>query len=121
MQTRPKRKKSKRLVAILNRHRAGDQAALAPLDKACRRRVYLGLQRMLPNAALRAECDDAVQIALFRLVRGTESFGTDQKLIAWLKKTAKRKARNAHRRRRPFPNSPLVESELGNRANNQSG
>jgi len=110
MKTRTIQVNSYDLVALLERYRAGDKAAYVVLDKACRRRVHNWLRRALPSVKLRAECDDAVQESLVQLVFRSDSFPADQKLIAWLKKTAKRKATNAHRRRRPRANSRLIAS-----------
>ncbi len=119
MKTQPTEVISRDLVALLERFRAGDPVAYGPLDKACRRRVYRWLRKTLPNPKLRAECDDAVQAALIRLVRGSESFRTDQHLLKWLRITAKRKATNAERRRRPKQLPEFSTIELVRQASDQ--
>lgn len=96
------------LVPLLERYRTGDQIAFLCLDRASRPRLRKWLYRRLPNAQLRGECEDAAQIALFKLSRGSETFPDDQELLAWLRTTAKNAALNAHRRRRPRADSMLV-------------
>jgi DNA-directed RNA polymerase specialized sigma24 family protein len=113
MKTISKEHKSNRLVALLNRHRAGDKTAFAVLDKVCRPRLLDWLEWKFPNAPFCAYCDDAAQEALARLDRGTESLLTDHHLLNWLREVAKNTMKNAHRRRRPTANSLVIDAALG--------
>ncbi|WP_204044593.1 RNA polymerase sigma factor [Acrocarpospora phusangensis] len=94
---------------MLERFRAGDEAAFTEIGARYRPALFRTALNLLGDAHL---ADEAVQDALLRAWRNASSFDTDREIAPWLYQIVRRCAYSVHRRASRYPTTTELPDTL---------